>query len=182
MSATVGSPMTVGKTIQHKTTGKFVRTPDQIAIDRRAADLRSIGYTYQAIANQFDVSVGTAHDMVRRAVAEIPTEGAEEVRKIELEKIDSSERQLQRIIRNPPPKVSASGKIVKDDKGEVIIDEGVRMEAIDKILKAQAARARLLGLNAPTKIQGEVLIYNVDPDREQRIRDLIERELDAKRA
>ena len=174
--------MTVEKPVQHATTGKFVRTPDKIADDRRAADLRSLGYTYQMIADRFNVAVGTAHKMVTRAVAEIPTEGAEEVRKIELEKIDNAERYLQSVIQNPQPRVSASGKIIKDDKGEVVIDEGVRMEAVDKILKAQAARARLLGLNAPTKIQGEVLIYNVDPDREQRIRDLIERELDAKRA
>ena len=173
--------MTDPKPVQHATTGKYVRTPDQIATDRRAADLRSLGYTYQMIADRFEVDVSTAHRMVGRAVAEIPTEGAAEVRKIELEKIDNAERYLQSVIQNPPPKISASGRIVKDDQGNVVVDEGARMEAVDKILKAQAARARLLGLNAPTKIQEEILIHQVDPDRERRILEALEEALDAKR-
>jgi hypothetical protein len=173
--------MTDAKPVQHATTGKYVRTPDQIATDRRAADLRSLGYTYQMIADRFEVDVSTAHRMVGRAVAEIPTEGAAEVRKIELEKIDNAERYLQSVIQNPPPKISASGRIVKDDQGNVVVDEGARMEAVDKILKAQAARARLLGLNAPTKIQEEILIHQVDPDRERRILEALEEALDAKR-
>ena len=173
--------MTDAKPVQHATTGKYVRTPDQIATDRRAADLRSLGYTYQMIADRFEVDVSTAHRMVGRAVAEIPTEGAAEVRKIELEKIDNAERYLQSVIRNPPPKISASGRIVKDDQGNVVVDEGARMDAVNGILKAQAARARLLGLNAPTKIQEEILIHQVDPDRERRILEALEEALDAKR-
>jgi hypothetical protein len=173
--------MTDAKPVQHATTGRFVRTPEQIAEDRRAADLRSLGYTYQMIADRFDVDVSTAHRMVARAVAEVPTEGAEQVRKIELEKLDNAERYLQSIIQNPPVKVSASGRIVKDDKGNPVIDEGARMEAVNGILKAQQARARLLGLNAPTRIQEEVVIYEADPGREQRIRELIQHALDAKR-
>jgi len=174
--------MTAGKLpAQHATTGKFLRTPDQIAKDRKAADMRSLGYTYQLIANEFGCSVGTAHDMVARAVNELPTEGAAEVRKIELEKIDNAERYLNSVIAKPPPKVSAAGKIVKDDEGNVVVDEGARMDAVDKILKAIAARARLLGLNAPTKIQEEILIHQVDPDRERRILEALEEALDAKR-
>jgi AraC-like DNA-binding protein len=166
---------------QHASTGKFLRTPDQIAKDRRAADMRSLGYTYQLIANEFGCSVSTAHGMVRRAVDELPTEGAAEVRKIELEKIDNAERYLQSVIQNPPPKISASGRIVKDEQGNVVVDEGARMDAVNGILKAQAARARLLGLNAPTKIQEEILIHQVDPDRERRILEALEEALDAKR-
>jgi hypothetical protein len=173
--------MTDAKPVQHATTGKYVRTPDQIATDRRAADLRSLGYTYQMIADRFEVDVSTAHRMVGRAVAEIPTEGAAEVRKIELEKIDNAERYLNSVIAKPPPKVSAAGKIVKDDEGNVVVDENARMDAVDKILKAIAARARLLGLNAPTKIQEEILIHQVDPDRERRILEALEEALDAKR-
>jgi PAS domain-containing protein len=173
--------MAVEKPVQHAATGKFVRTPEQIADDRRAADLRSLGYTYQMIADRFGVSVGAAHKMVARAVAEVPTEGAEAVRKIELEKLDNAERYLQSIIQNPPVKVSASGRIVKDDKGNPVIDEGARMDAVNGILKAQQARARLLGLNAPTRIQEEIVIYDADPDRERRILEALERALDDKR-
>ena len=165
------------KPIQHATTGRFVRTPEQIANDRRAADYRSLGYTYQMIADRFDVSVKAAHRMVQRAVEEIPTEGAEEVRKIELEKIDNTERYYQSVIMDPPYRIGNNGKVVeyeqdvRDKKtGNVerklapVIDEGVRMDAAAGILKAQAQRAKLLGLNAPVVTRGEVVIYDVERD------------------
>jgi len=64
----------------------------------------------------------------------------------------------------------------------VVIDEGIRMDAATGILKAQAARAKLLGLNAPTRIQEEVVVYDADPDREQRIREMVRAAVDAKHA
>jgi hypothetical protein len=152
------------KAVQHATTGKFVRTPEQIANDRRAADLRSLGYTYQMIADRFDVTVGAAHKMVSRAVAEIPNEGAQEVRKIELEKIDNIERYYQSVIAQPPPKVGNTGKLVLGADGKAVPDEDARMAAAAGILKAQAQRARLLGLNAPTSTRHDVVVYDVDSD------------------
>ena len=62
-----------------------------------------------------------------------------------------------------------------------MIDEGARMDAVNGILKAQQARARLLGLNAPTRIQEEIVIYDADPDRERRILEALEKALDDKR-
>ena len=152
------------KQVQHATTGRFVRTPEQIANDRRAADLRSLGYTYQMIADRFDVTVGAAHKMVSRAVSEIPNEGANEVRKIELEKLDNLERYYQSIIQNPPLKVGNTGKVVVDPDGKPMVDEGARMDASNGILKAQAQRARLLGLNAPTATRSEVVVYDLESD------------------
>jgi len=167
--------------VQHATTGKYIRTPEQIAKDRRAAELRSLGYTYPMIADRMEVTKSAAYKMVARAVSEIPTEGAEMVRKIELEKIDQLERYYQSVIQRPPYKVGNNGKVVNGPDGQPMIDEGARMDAANGILKAQAARARLLGLNAPTRIQEEIVVYEADPDREQRIRDALAAALDAKR-
>ena len=158
---------------QHATTGKFVRTPEQIAQDRRAADLRSLGYTYQMIGDRLDVDISTAHRMVNRAMAESPVEGATHVRQIELEKIDRVERYYQSVLQNPPAKVGNTGKVVmtfevNEETGEVeeipMIDEAARMDAAGGILKAQAQRAKLLGLNAPTVTRGEVVVYDIESD------------------
>jgi len=161
----------------HATTGRFVRTPEQIADDRRAADLRSLGYTYQMIADRFEVSVAAAHRMVDRAIQEIPTEGAEMVRKIELEKLDNMERYYQSVIMDPPVRVGNNGKVVMYEQdvtnqrtGKVtrqlapLIDEGARMDAAAGVLKAQAQRAKLLGLNAPTLTRGEMVVYDIQSD------------------
>jgi len=176
MSATA---MTVA-TPQHATTGEFIRTPEQIARDLQAADLRSLGYTYAMIGERMGVDRSTACRMVQRSVMELPTEGAEEVRRVELEKIDRAERYYNGILSSPPPKIGNNGKVVHDDQGRVVIDEGIRMDAATGILKAQAARAKLLGLNAPTRIQEEVVVYDADPDREQRIREMVRAAVDAK--
>ena len=53
---------------------------------------------------------------------------------------------------------------MKDDAGEVIIDDAPRMEAAAGLLKIAAQRAKLLGLNAPTVTHNEVVIYDVERD------------------
>jgi hypothetical protein len=48
--------------------------------------------------------------------------------------------------------------------GKAVPDEDARMAAAAGILKAQAQRARLLGLNAPTSTRHDVVVYDVDSD------------------
>ena len=59
-----------------------------------------------------------------------------------------------------------------------MIDEGPRMDAAAGILKAQAQRAKLLGLNAPTVTRGELVIHDVERDSTK----IIEAQLAALRA
>jgi hypothetical protein len=144
---------------QHATNGKFMRTPEQIQADRKAADLRSLGYTYQMIADRMDVSVAAAHRMVDRAIQEIPTEGTEQVRKMELEKLDNLERRLIYIINQPSYKTSTTGRVVEYE-GKPVLDPGPQVQAITAALRVIDKRAKLLGLDAPTKVETEMTIYD----------------------
>jgi hypothetical protein len=88
--------------------------------------------------------------MVQRAIADIPKEGAEEVVRLEVEKLDFIERKLYEIMTKEHVAFGASGKVVTLD-GVPIEDDSPVMKAIDGLLKVADRRAKLLGLNAPTK-------------------------------
>jgi hypothetical protein len=159
-------------------TGEFMRTPEQIAKDNRAAELRSMGWSYQQIGESMGMTKQGAHLAVKRAVAEIPKEGAEAVLKMELAKLDRVERYYNSVLAKTHLKVGNTGKIVLDANGEPLIDEQPRMAAADGLLKTSTQRAKLLGLNAPTSIKGELVVYDVDRDSTK----IIEAQLEALRA
>jgi hypothetical protein len=95
--------------------------------------LRRDGLTYDVIARRLGYSSPSgAHQAFQRAMARITQEPAEEVRRLELERLDYLWECLAPAIA----------------KG--------RGYAIEKALMIQDRRARLLGLDAPTKHQVQV--------------------------
>ena len=144
--------------------GDFIRTPEQIAKDQRAADMRSLGYSYQQIGDALDISRQAAHKSVQRAIDDVPIEGVVQIRQMELAKLDRLERYYHTVLGKVHVRVGNTGKIVKDDDGNVVTDESPRMEAAAGLLKIAAQRAKLLGLNAPTVTHNEVVIYDVERD------------------
>ena len=128
----------------------WYRTPDQIAKDQEAASMRSKAMTYQSIGDHFGITRQAAFQMVQRAIADIPKEGAEEVVRLEVEKLDFIERKLYEIMTKEHVAFGASGKVVTLD-GVPIEDDSPVMKALDGLLKVADRRAKLLGLNAPTK-------------------------------
>ena len=60
-------------------------------LKQRAVELRKLGFSYQKIADQMGISVSGAHKMVTTALQEInekTAESAEELRRLELERLD----------------------------------------------------------------------------------------------
>lgn len=163
---------------QHAPNGDFMRTPEHMARDHRAAEMRSQGLSYQQIGDQLGMSRQAAHKAVQRAIAEIPKDGTQEALTLELAKLDRIERYYHQVLGRTHLRVGNTGKIVLDDKGEPILDESPRMQAADGILKTQAQRAKLLGLNAPTVHRGELYVHSVEQDSER----IIEAQLQALRA
>jgi len=59
---------------------KFERTEEQAHLDTAALRLRSLGFSYQAIADQMGVTKATAYNRCQRALAAIPAEAVDEFR------------------------------------------------------------------------------------------------------
>lgn len=146
-----------------------MRTPEHIERDHRAAEMRSQGWSYQQIGDNLGITRQAAHLAVHRAIADIPKDGTEAALALELAKLDRLERYYHGVLGRTHYRVGNNGKVVmmfddKEKKEVPLLDEGPRMDAASGILKAQAQRAKLLGLNAPTLTRGEVIVYDVDRD------------------
>jgi hypothetical protein len=133
------------------------RDVHQVERDARAVDLRRAGLTYRQIAAELDLSVSCAHDAVQRGLADSVVETNEEVRRLELDRLDHLARTALKVIAKPHLAVS-QGRVVKHPAtGEPLADDGPALAAIDRLLKIQDRRARLLGLDAPTRTRVEVI-------------------------
>ena len=110
---------------------KDTRAPSPELVERRAEALRlrKQGYGYERIAGELGVDLRTAWDDVQKSLASIIREPAEDVLRLELERLDLM---LEKAL----------------DKACALGDE----KAIDAVLKIMARRARYLGLDAPEKV------------------------------
>ena len=112
---------------------KYERNLETAKRDAEACRLRAQNYTYDQIAAQLKfANRGNAHQAVQRALKDITREPAEELRTMELERLDGLASISQRVIE-------------ESDDLELIL------KAVDRHLKIQARRAALMGLDAPAK-------------------------------
>lgn len=112
---------------------------------RRALELRRAGVTYDLIAQQLGYKDGSvAYNTVKRALQRSLQEPADDVRELELSRLDRLETILW-------------PQALQGDQG-----------AVDRLLKIADRRARYLGLDAPIKQEVEVTAYQggTDIDRE----------------
>jgi hypothetical protein len=132
--------------------GRFERTAETAARDAEAARLRSRGLTYRQIAEQLGLAgPGKAHEAVKRVLAETVADAADDLRLVELERLDQMYQATLKVLESEHYAVS-HGKVIYLDGGtEPLTDNAPVLQAIDRLLKIQERRAKLLGLDAPAK-------------------------------
>lgn len=75
-------------------------------------------------------------------------------REMELTRLDQLTLEAINVLRTRHYAITPSGKVGRHpDTNEVLVDDGPTLAAIDRLLKIQARRARLLGLDAPQKME-----------------------------
>lgn len=86
-------------------------------------------------------------------LAEVRT-SAEAYREEELLELDHLAATAIRVMHTPHYEVTQSGKIVEDpETGLPLIDDKPKLAAIDRLLKIQDRRSKLLGLDAAQKVE-----------------------------
>ena len=116
--------------------GRSVRHPIDVRAkvrEQQAVELRIAGLSYRAIGDKLGVSDVAAMYMVQRSLEHIETALAEKrphLRQIELERLEKMHEILWKRV----------------DRGELFLH--------DRLLKIAESRRKLLGLDAPTKIEG----------------------------
>lgn len=114
-------------------------TPERRERTAEALRLRKKGHTYAEIATQLGISTTRAHEDVQEALQEITAEPAEEVRKMELERLDGLLLALNTELEQVNNDREEGVNIGKDASGTVAKLAGT-------ILQVMERRARLLGL------------------------------------
>ena len=150
--------------------GKFTKNPDTAERDAEACRLRRDGCTYDHIARELGYADrGEAHKAVQRALVAIVQEAAEEVRAVELDRLDMLWRAGLKVLRAKHVTVQ-NGKVVMLD-GEPLSDDAPVLNAIDRLLRIMERRAKLLGLDAPKRV--EVLTMDIIDAEIARLSELV---------
>jgi len=116
----------------------FQRTEEQAHLDTAALKLRSLGMSYQAIADQQGTTKATAYNRCQRALAAIPAEAVDEFRRLEGQRLDL---------------------LLEKAMDKALSEEKSAMFAIDRVLAIMDRRAKLMGLDAPIKTEVITLDY-----------------------
>lgn len=105
------------------------REYDRAERKKNALELRLAGASYRDIAQALEVSPATALQDCKEALADIPAQQADEMRTVELSRLD----RLQRAVWP---------RAIKGD-----------LQAVDRAIKIIDRRAKLFGLDAPQQVQ-----------------------------
>src|SRR4249920_3632656 len=129
------------------------RTIRQIAADTEAALGRPLGKS-------------EVHKRIEKALAKDRVPATDGVRKMELDRLDDLEVRMRAILGRRHVTINA-GKIVRDENGEPLLDDGPWMTATQTLLRIGERRAKLKGLDAPVAVQTDQTvtykIVGVDP-------------------
>lgn len=140
--------------------GRFTRNVDSAERDAEAARLRAGGWTLQQIADHFGVNRSSVKRMIDRVLAETIEEPAAQVRAFELERLDLMWQAVMKVLEARHVTVSQGKVVYLGD--EPLADDAPVLQAVDRLLKIQARRAALLGLDAPAKQEvGGKLTYEI---------------------
>lgn len=122
----------------------------------KALTLRVSGLTYEQIADQLGYAGrAAAYVDIERALTQRKRDqqaAADLAAPLELERLDTMERAAWAVLRRQHTLVS-QGRVIKDDAGRPMQDDGPTLDAIDRLLKIQVRRAKLLGLDMPAKVE-----------------------------
>lgn len=124
--------------------------------DVDAARLRAEGWTYERIANEVGFADHTgARKAVQRALRASVRDANDTATHLELNSLDEMAREAWQVLQRTHVVVS-QGRVVELD-GVPVPDDAPVLAAIDRLLKIQERRSKLLGLDEPTRSRVETV-------------------------
>lgn len=128
------------------------------AADRRAfiVEQRRKHIPFEQIAQQLGITNQRVHQIYTDALRSRVALAVDQHREESLRVIDDTIIQLQAIVDAPPAvSFSVKGQINIGPDGEPVPDHAQRLQAAEGIRRWEERKSRLLGLDAPTKVEQE---------------------------
>lgn len=115
------------------------------------------GRTQEWIAERLDLSQQRIAQILSEVRDSLPEDARQDWRISALETLGHLHAEMLEIAnREAPPAYSQGGKILMDEHGDVVRDVSSRLAAVDRVLKVQERASRLLGLDAPDRVEATV--------------------------
>jgi hypothetical protein len=135
------------------TNGKFTRTVESAKRDAEAARLRSLGLSFRQIAEQLKFSdASCAHRAYRRGLAAVPVEAGQELRATSLARLDIATQKVFEVLLRRHM-LAQNGRVAVDPATrQPLVDDGPLLAAVDRLVKLEERRSKLLGLDSPAKV------------------------------
>ncbi|WLW55564.1 hypothetical protein [Streptomyces sp. YU58] len=128
------------------------RDRDERAVrDAEIYKLKVAGLTERAIADRYDLAVSTVHGIIDRGRRDLLTPGAEALRQMEADRLDDARRAASGV-RARVHYVVQGGKVVKDDDGKPLRDDGPVLKANEQLVRISESWRKLFGLDAPEQL------------------------------
>lgn len=130
--------------------GRWTRGVESLERDLEALRLKTRGWTLQQISDELEYgSRQNVSRAIKRATAEVPMPGVEVYRRMQLESIDYGIRVVLEVIEADHPAISQGGKVVHDDDGNVLYDDGPRLAGVRELRALLERLAKVTGSDAP---------------------------------
>lgn len=150
----------------HGPDGRFTRTLEGAERDAEAARLKSRGLSYSQIARNLGYADHAgAYKAVQRALAAVPAESVDELRRIQSEQIDALTARAIEVLESTHYAYTQHGELVRGpegpngEPGEPLIDSMPVLHAIDRLIRLAERRSKLMGLDAPSRHEVITLDY-----------------------
>ena len=136
--------------------GRYARSVKTAMQDAEAARLRAQGWTYRQIADEFGMSHHTsAINAVRRAIQAACVGPAKELIELEVTRLEMISDEVLDILQRQHPLVS-HGRVILGEDGQPLLDDDIKLRAVDRYIRARESFRRLLGLDQPVKVDATV--------------------------
>jgi hypothetical protein len=139
------------------TTGNNAREAEEAL---RCFQLRLRGLSYRTIAAETGMSAATVYRRVEEHLSATVTPAADAVRAMELERLDDLAARTYAVLVGEHPLVQNGRVIYQDDVP--VRDPRPVLGAVDRLIRIQERRARLLGLDMPARM--DATVHKVGPE------------------
>lgn len=158
-----------------------VRTHGELTREERAARTADIvkrhdhGETFSAIGKHYKLSAPTVHNIYWREINSIRSENTVEHIKKMIRQLEEQEEDIRALIGRKHYAIS-EGHLVYLGEGEPPLeDDDFALRALKDLRALWAQKAKLLGLNAPDKVQQQVEVVQVT-QQDLAIRELLQQQ------
>lgn len=134
-----------------KPTGIRYSTADWAEQQRLCYQLRLEHWSIRQIAAMTGLSVGTVHKRIQDEIAETITPYREQVRTLEVQRLDDMSRLVAGLLERKHY-VYSDGRVVHLD-GTAVEDDEFVLKVVDRLLRIQERRTKYLGLDAATQVE-----------------------------